>query len=114
MPEATLCRTPVGMDAHEAAGVPSSHRFSLAEPLLGADDVGRLLAVPRSSVYEYARRRHDPLPSIRIGRHVPFHPSDVEGWLDAQRVGDPGRRGTPSHGVPSLGRDLEAQPAVGM
>ncbi len=56
---------------------------SLAEPLLTADDVAVLLAVPRSSVYEYARRERDPLPALRIGRHVRFHRTHVEAWLAA-------------------------------
>ncbi len=68
----------------EVEPLPSS-RLSLAEPLLGADDVARLLAVPRSSVYEYARRHHDPLPAMRIGRHLRFYRSDIERWLDRQR-----------------------------
>jgi excisionase family DNA binding protein len=53
----------------------------LDEPLLTADQVARLLAVPRSSVYEYARRRHGRLPSIAVGRHRRFYRSDVEAWL---------------------------------
>jgi excisionase family DNA binding protein len=53
----------------------------LDEPLLTADQVARLLAVPRSSVYEYARRRHGRLPSIVVGRHRRFYRSDVEAWL---------------------------------
>jgi excisionase family DNA binding protein len=54
---------------------------NLDEPLLTADQVARLLAVPRSSVYEYARRRHGSLPSIVVGRHRRFYRSDVEAWL---------------------------------
>ena len=53
----------------------------LDEPLMTADQVAALLAVPRSSVYEYARRRHGPLPSIVVGRHRRFYRSDVEAWL---------------------------------
>ena len=60
---------------------------SLAEPLLTTDDIAALLAVPRLSVYEYARRRHDPLPSITIGRHRRFYRSDIERWLASQRAG---------------------------
>lgn len=58
---------------------------ALNEPLLTADDVGALLAVPRSSVYEYARRQHKPLPAMRVGRHVRFYRSDVEAWLEELR-----------------------------
>jgi excisionase family DNA binding protein len=54
---------------------------SLAEPLLTAEEVAGLLGVPRSSVYEYARRAHDPLPMIRVGRHVRFHRGALERWL---------------------------------
>jgi excisionase family DNA binding protein len=60
---------------------------ALDEPLLTAEDVARLLAVPRSSVYEYARRQHSPLPSITVGRHRRFYRSDVEVWLAEQRAG---------------------------
>ncbi len=45
---------------------------ALSEPLMTADAVAALLAVPRSSVYEYARRQHAPLPAVRIGRHLRF------------------------------------------
>ena len=45
---------------------------ALTEPLLTAADVADLLAVPRSSVSEYARRLHHPLPSVHIGRHRRF------------------------------------------
>lgn len=59
----------------------------LDEPLLTADAIGALLQVPRSSVYEYARRLHSPLPAIRVGRHLRFYRSDVESWLAEQRRG---------------------------
>ena len=58
---------------------------ALAEPLLTANDVAQLLRVPRSSVYEYARRLHEPLPSLRIGRHRRFDRGSVERWLARQR-----------------------------
>ncbi|HEV3002092.1 MAG TPA: helix-turn-helix domain-containing protein [Solirubrobacteraceae bacterium] len=57
---------------------------TLDRPLLTAEDVASLLAVPRSSVYEYARRRADPLPSLVIGRHRRFDRRTVERWLAAQ------------------------------
>jgi excisionase family DNA binding protein len=57
----------------------------LGEPLLTTDDVAILLAVPRSSVYEYARRAHRPLPSMLVGRHRRFYRCDVELWLDRMR-----------------------------
>ena len=57
----------------------------LDEPLMTADQVAVLLALPRSSVYEYARRLQRPLPSIRIGRHRRFLRSDVLAWVRALR-----------------------------
>ncbi len=53
----------------------------LREPLMTAAQVAVLLAVPRSSVYDYARRHHQPLPSLRIGRHRRFLRSEVLAWL---------------------------------
>ncbi len=66
--------------AHHPAGPPN-----LSEALLTADDVAALLSVPRSSVYEYARRRYEPLPSLLIGRHRRFYRSEIEWWLLKQR-----------------------------
>ncbi len=60
---------------------------SLSEPLMTAAQVAQLLGVPRSSIYEYARRQHDPLPTIGIGRHRRFLRSDIERWLAEQRIG---------------------------
>ena len=59
----------------------------LDRPLLTAEEVAALLAVPRSSVYEYARRLHDPLPSVPIGRHRRFYRAAVEAWLGRQATG---------------------------
>jgi excisionase family DNA binding protein len=62
--------------------------LTLAEPLLTAQQVAGLLGVPRTSVYEYARRDRDPLPAVRVGRHVRFQRNAVERWLarvDADR-----------------------------
>ncbi len=58
---------------------------ALSEPLMTADAVAALLAVPRSSVYEYARRQRNPLPAVRIGRHLRFLRVDVERWVTEQR-----------------------------
>jgi excisionase family DNA binding protein len=55
--------------------------LTLAEPLLTAQQVAGLLGVPRTSVYEYARRTADPLPTVRVGRHVRFRRAAVEQWL---------------------------------
>jgi hypothetical protein len=39
---------------------PAEDRVPLGEPLLKVQDVAHLLRLPRSTVYELARRRHDP------------------------------------------------------
>jgi excisionase family DNA binding protein len=62
---------------------------TLAEPLLTASDVARLLTIPRSSVYEYARRRTDPLPCLQIGRHRRFYRNAIEDWLARQAAPTP-------------------------
>jgi len=90
-PEGAVGRAVESMHAHAGSDHTAPGGLSLAEPLLCADDIGLLLAVPRSSVYEYAGRRHDPLPSIRIGRHVRFCRSDVERWLASQRSDEAAR-----------------------
>ncbi len=68
------------------SATPPARRVLLGEPLLTASDVASLLVVPRSSVYEYARRRHDPLPCLQIGRHRRFYRTAIEEWL-ARQVG---------------------------
>jgi len=62
-------------------------RVDLAQPLLTAANVAELLGIPRSSIYDYARRKHDPLPSVEIGRHRRFIRRDVEAWLAEHRMG---------------------------
>jgi excisionase family DNA binding protein len=65
---------------------PSPAALSLTEPLLTATDVSLLLGIPRSSVHDYAKREHEPLPSVQIGRHRRFQRSEVERWLARQRA----------------------------
>jgi excisionase family DNA binding protein len=59
---------------------------NLAQLLLTAANVAELLGIPRSSIYDYARRKHDPLPSVEIGRHRRFIRRDVEAWLEQHRL----------------------------
>ena len=58
----------------------------MAQPLLTAGDIARRLGLPRSSIYDYTRRKHDPLPSVGIGRHRRFIRRDVEAWLAEHRT----------------------------
>jgi excisionase family DNA binding protein len=54
-----------------------------ASPLMRAEDVADLLCIKTSTVYELSRRRHDPLPSVRIGRSKRFERRAIARWLEA-------------------------------
>jgi len=59
-------------------------RFArLEEPLLTPADAARLLVVKTSWIYEAVRDGR--LPCVRIGRHIRFLRTDLEGWVGAQR-----------------------------
>lgn len=45
---------------------------------LTADEVARILRVPRSWVYTHL----DELPTIRLGRYVRFRRSDIDAFLE--------------------------------
>ncbi len=57
----------------------------LREPLLDAQQAATLLGIPRSSVYAYAKRGE--LPHVRVGKHVKFIRSDLEGAIAERRMG---------------------------
>lgn len=61
-----------------------SHEL-LSEPLLSAAEAGALLGIPRSSVYDYAKRGE--LPHVRVGKHVKFIRRDLERVLAGRRIG---------------------------
>ena len=61
-----------------------SHEL-LSEPLLSAAEAGALLGIPRSSVYDYAKRGE--LPHVRVGRHIKFIRQDLERVLAGRRIG---------------------------
>ena len=56
-----------------------------------ADEVAKILHVPRSFVYALARRGE--LPTVRVGdRYVRFRGEALQGWIEACETTD--RRGT--------------------
>jgi excisionase family DNA binding protein len=57
----------------------------LREPLLDAQQAAMLLGIPRSSVYAYAKRGE--LPHVKVGKHVKFIRSDLEGAIAERRMG---------------------------
>jgi excisionase family DNA binding protein len=58
-------------------------RQTLSEPLLTPAEAAALLSVRTSWVYEAVRARR--LPCVRVGKHVRFLRSDLEGWVREQR-----------------------------
>lgn len=57
--------------------------------LLTVEEVGELLNVPSSWVYERTRKRGiDRIPGFRLGKYWRFRESDVLAWLERQRVGE--------------------------
>jgi excisionase family DNA binding protein len=54
------------------------------EALLTTAEVAELLA--KSPYYIYANAVRLGIPRIRVGRHYRYRRTDVEAWLDAQRV----------------------------
>ncbi len=56
----------------------------LDEPLLDSAAAAELLAVRPSWVYEAVRRGR--LPHVKVGRHLRFVRSDLERWVEKQRV----------------------------
>ncbi len=56
----------------------------LDEPLLDSAAAAELLAVRPSWVYEAVRRGR--LPHVKVGRHLRFVRSDLERWVEIQRV----------------------------
>lgn len=59
----------------------------LRSPLMRADEVADLLSIKTSTVYELSRRRHDPLPFVRIGRSKRFDRRAIARWIDAHATG---------------------------
>ena len=70
-----------GSDPHPSR----ASRIDLTRPPLIAANAAELLGIPRSSVYDYARREHDPLPSAQIGQHILFVLLELVDWVDRQR-----------------------------
>lgn len=60
-------------------------------PLLTADQVAELLAVPKTWIYQEARAGR--IPHVRAGRYVRFRREAIEQWVeDLESTPAPGRR----------------------
>ena len=71
----TTSHAPVGND--QPAGITRSD-------LMTPDEVAELLAVPVSTVRDWARRR--VIPSRKLGRHRRFLRSEVDRWIRSDRA----------------------------
>jgi excisionase family DNA binding protein len=49
--------------------------------ILTAEEVAAMLRISKRQVYELAKERGKPIPSIRIRTSVRFRNSDVDGWV---------------------------------
>ena len=63
----------------------------VGDRLLTAGEVGEILRVPRSTVYELARTRR--IPYLKVGRRTLFDPQLLTEWIAEQTV--PARLGRP-------------------
>ena len=72
-------------DAWSAVTIELDH--APADRLLTADEVSRILRVPRSTVYELAHRR---IPMLKVGRRTLFDQELLRQWI-AQRTVRPRR-----------------------
>lgn len=71
----------------------------MTDPLLSADGVAELLAVPVSWVRDATRDGR--LPAIRLGRYVRYRESSIVAWLDNQEMATPRQRAyDPRRGQP--------------
>jgi excisionase family DNA binding protein len=50
------------------------------DPLLSAEQVGELLGVPRSWVWEQSRRGR--IPTVRLGRYRRYRREAIERWIE--------------------------------
>jgi excisionase family DNA binding protein len=63
--------------------LPLTPQVGLNEPLLRPEEAAELLSVKVSWIYEASRVGR--LPHFRVGKHLRFTRSDLEGWLAARR-----------------------------
>jgi len=83
----------------------------MTERLLTASELAELLGFAAGTIVDWAER--GTIPAFKIGGRLRFRLSEVEGWLEAQRVNGPGAGGevspTPT-AHPTRGVVYEASP----
>src|SRR5262249_16466907 len=59
----------------------------MLEPLLGSEEVAKILGVDVGHVHAQARNRK--IPSVMVGKYRKFSPSQLKKWLDRRNTGLP-------------------------
>jgi excisionase family DNA binding protein len=78
-----------GQPATARSGGRSATVVDRLEPLLTITEVAAYLGVPVKTLYAWRYRRLGP-PALRVGRHVRYRRSDLEGWVQ-QRITEAGQ-----------------------
>jgi excisionase family DNA binding protein len=65
-----------------------SFNDSMSHNLMSPDDLAQLLNVPVRTLGQWRYLRQGP-PYLKVGRHVRYHPDEVEGWLRTKSHGGP-------------------------
>ncbi len=74
------------MDAPDLPSVATAAEPSKERALLTAEDVARLLSVPKSWVYEQSRLGR--IPTVTLGRYRRYRRDAIERWLcDVEELG---------------------------
>jgi excisionase family DNA binding protein len=60
------------------------------DPLLSAEQVGELLGVPRSWVWEQSRKGR--IPTVKLGRYRRYRREAIERWIEELESEEPGSR----------------------
>lgn len=79
---------------------------TLSGSLLTADEVGELLGVPKSWVYEQSRRGR--IPTVTLGRYRRYRREAIEAWLVELEAGEP--RAPRRTGATPFGHDVTLGP----
>ncbi len=66
---------------------------TFAPALLSVHEAARILGVTVSWVYEHLRPTvQDPLPFVKLGKYVRFHPDDLAAYINDKRRAHAGQR----------------------
>ncbi|GAB3901538.1 helix-turn-helix transcriptional regulator [Kibdelosporangium lantanae] len=57
----------------------------MTDKLWGPKELAEYLGVPVHTLYQWRTKRYGP-PGRKVGRHVRYRQSEVDAWLDRQKV----------------------------